>query len=195
MKKNFFQYCLLVGFVCIISFCIFFTKLEAQLWQALPPYNVLWPLWSPVLSPPDPVTGIPTPLVTELDKNTLLPVQPAFIWNPDLPYYNIIYNTLSSYGAPTLMYWDNTEFAPIGVWNGAIFQRWPPSYLLQTIEPYPGIYITIPDTIDLPVGYENLYTMPPYLNWFVPLVNVAWQDWYGIDPYLLTAYDLLGYIL
>jgi len=193
MKKNSFQYYLsLVGFVCMISLCTLSTKLEAQLWQALPPYNVLWPLWSPVLSPPDPVTGLPTPLVTELTKNTLLPVQPALVWNPDLPYYNFIYNYISPYGGPPVVkYVDLTQSAVLGTWNGAIFQDWPPSYLLQTIEPYPGIFITIPYAIPLPAGYENLPYLSSIVSWYLPFVNTAWQDYYGVNPFLLTASDLL----
>lgn len=43
------------------------TSSYAQNWFNLPPYNILWPLWSsdllPDLSPVHPVTGLPTPLV------------------------------------------------------------------------------------------------------------------------------------
>lgn len=55
----------------------------AQYWTTLPPYNLLWPLWSPPLSPVD-----PTPLISDLIDNTILPVQPAIIWDPIL---NTIY--------------------------------------------------------------------------------------------------------
>ena len=47
------------------------------LWVALPPYNVMWPLWSPALSPISPITGLTTPLLTSLTRNTVLPVQPG----------------------------------------------------------------------------------------------------------------------
>lgn len=190
MKKNLFQDYLLISFVCLISFGVLATKLEAQ-WQSLPPYNVLWPLWSPALSPPDPVTGVPTPLVTKLDKNTLLPVQPALVWNPDLPYYYLIYNYINPYGGPPIVkYWDPTEYSAFTPY-GYIWQTWPPSYLLQSIEPYPGIFITVPDPIALPLGYESLPYLASLVTWYVPFANNAWQNYYGINPYLLTATDLL----
>lgn len=193
MKKKFSHYYLFIGMALMISIFMFSTKVEAQLWQALPPYNVLWPLWSPVLSPPDPVSGVPIPLVTQLTKNTVLPVQPALVWNPDLPYYYLLYNYIPTYGDPYLKYYDPTEYPAIGVYNSAIFQNWPPTYLLQTLNPFVNIYITVPNPLDLPVGYENLITIDPtlFLNWFYPLVNYAWQDYNGIDPYLLTASDLV----
>ncbi len=176
----------------IITICMFSSKTEAQLWQALPPYNVLWPLWSPILSPADPVTGVPTPLITELRKDTVLPVQPALVWNPDLPYFYLLYNYTNYYGT-TVKYWDPTEYPAIGVYNGAIWQDWPPKSLLQIINPFINTYVSIPAALSLPVGYENLITIDPYLwlNWFVPFANVAWEDWFAIDPDLLTAADLL----
>lgn len=81
---------------------------NAQYWQNLPPYNILWPLWSPALSPADPITGLPTPLVSSVASGTILPLQPALVLNP----YNItspmgdifpwlLYNT-----AGGLVFWD-----------------------------------------------------------------------------------------
>lgn len=72
--------------IVTISFivCLSFTPVvQAQNWQAIPPYNILWPLWSPTLSPVDPVTGIPTPILSQLTSNTVLPVQPVMGWNPN----------------------------------------------------------------------------------------------------------------
>ena len=37
----------------------------AATWSALPPYNVLWPLWSPVLSPADAAVYMEAPLLTD----------------------------------------------------------------------------------------------------------------------------------
>ena len=70
MKSKFVKITILFFF---FIFCMLSYKAEAQLWEPLPPYNLLWPLWSPVLSPPDPVTGEPTPLVDSLYENTVLP--------------------------------------------------------------------------------------------------------------------------
>ena len=67
---------LIVTLSIIIGFVIA-PNLWAQTWQAMPPYNLLWPLWSPTLSPPDPVTGTPTPILTELTSSTVFPVQPV----------------------------------------------------------------------------------------------------------------------
>jgi hypothetical protein len=71
--------------ITLICFCLVIpSSARAQDWQAIPPYNLLWPLWSPVLSPPDPVTGVPTPLLTELSSSTILPVQPVLATDPYL---------------------------------------------------------------------------------------------------------------
>ena len=59
----------------------FAPALQAQNWQAIPPYNILWPLFSPTLSPS--VNGVPTPLITSLTSDTILPVQPILGWNPN----------------------------------------------------------------------------------------------------------------
>ncbi|MGA1825308.1 MAG: hypothetical protein ACMUIP_11670 [bacterium] len=65
----------------VIVITPFFSVHAQQYWSALPPYNLLCPLWSPVLSPPDPATGVPTPLVTELTPATVLPVEPVLAWD------------------------------------------------------------------------------------------------------------------
>lgn len=176
-------------------FCILSFKAEAQLWEAIPPYNVLWPLWSPILSPPDAVSGKPTPLVDYLDKTTLLPVQPAFIWNPDLPYFNVLYNsppsTVGSYSAPTLYYNDPTT-SRLLPYDYNVLRPWPPSYLLETTYVY-GVPVTGPVALTLPLGYENLLSFDPlaWLNFVIPLLNYAWQTRFSIyNPYLLTAADL-----
>ncbi|MGA1841660.1 MAG: hypothetical protein ACMUIU_13640 [bacterium] len=68
--------------VCLTFVFLAYSFSYAQYWVALPPYNLLWPLWSPVLSPPDPITGLSIPLTTELTGSTILPVQPGLAWNP-----------------------------------------------------------------------------------------------------------------
>ena len=138
----------------MIILCIFSPKIEAQYWQALPPYNILWPLWSPALSSPDPVTGVPTPLVTELTANTVLPVQPAVVWNPNLPYYYLLYNYVDSYGNNLLKFYDygSLVITPTFVSD---FPNWPPSYLLQVINLPIDTYADIPLPIDLPLNFDN----------------------------------------
>ncbi|MGA1864012.1 MAG: hypothetical protein ACMUHX_03010 [bacterium] len=67
--------------VCLAFVFLAYSFSYAQYWAALPPYNLLWPLWSPILSPPDPITGLPSPLTTELTSSTILPVQPGLAWD------------------------------------------------------------------------------------------------------------------
>lgn len=186
MKAKYFIF--VVIFIC---FCVFSINGEAQLWEPIPPYNVLWPLWSPALSPPDPVTGAPTPLVSYLNENTILPVQPALVWNPYMPYFNLIYNKPLSTGTPQLMYYDPTEYSVFYSGYYSPFQPWPPSYLNQRIEVAPGIWVEGPAPITLPTDYQYLSFDPiMWLDYFVPLVNSIWQDYHGINPYLLTAPSL-----
>ncbi len=71
--------------ILIFTLAIIFSVSQmtrAAYWQALPPYNLLWPLWSPLLSPPDLVTGAATPILTELSKTTILPMQPVLAYDP-----------------------------------------------------------------------------------------------------------------
>lgn len=86
-------YC--AAFILLLILCFYFaTVAHAQdYWTALPPYNTLWPLWSPALSPVDTVTGLPTPIVTSLAPTTVLPVQPGLTWSPYLNYPWLLYNT------------------------------------------------------------------------------------------------------
>ena len=122
---------------------VFSTVSFAQLWQAIPPYNVLWPLWSPVLSPPNPVTGTPTPLVSSLTKTTFLPMQPALVWDPVKTYAYSIYNIPWVLGGGLL--WFNWLFG---------LNPFPPSYLVDEVTGAP-----LP--IALPLGYEALPPLDP----------------------------------
>lgn len=110
-------------------------------WAAIPPYNLLWPLWSPPLSPVDPVTGIATPLVAELTNATLLPVQPALFWDPARLYAFALYNIPGSLGGGL------TAFDPYYGLN-----PWPPSYLLDDLG--------APAPIFLPLGFQFLPQKP-----------------------------------
>jgi len=174
----------------------------AQTWQALPPYNFLWPLWSPALSPVDPATGLKAPIISELYNSTVLPLQPGLVWNPifDNPYF--LYNS------------------PVGLQYYDIIygmNPWPPAYSLDLKG--------APIPLNLPVGYQ--YLPPTNSVWIqdnLPIANQSYLAQYptwalaaynatlppklvGLDPWLasliyptpaldslLTAANILGYI-
>ncbi|MEW6380750.1 MAG: hypothetical protein AB1611_14235 [bacterium] len=122
--------------------------LQAQNWAAMPPYNTLWPLWSPALSPVDPVTGLPTPIVTELTHNTILPVEPGLTWYTELSYPWLLYNTPAG-----MAYYD-----PIDGVN-----LWPPAF-----------FMSLPLPLTLPPDYANLPpTDPAWLTATLPVANSA----------------------
>lgn len=174
----------------------------AQTWLALPPYNFLWPLWSPALSPVDPATGLKNPIVSSLYSNTVLPLQPGIAWNPIFDYPYFLYNSPVGLQYYDLVYGINP---------------WPPSYSLDPITGAP-----IP--IRPPVGYSFLpVTDPTWIETNLPIANLAYLSEYpnlaltaysislpfnltGLDPWLasliyptpafsslLTAAQILGY--
>ncbi|MGA1796965.1 MAG: hypothetical protein ACMUIL_14020 [bacterium] len=152
----------------------------ALYWTPLPPYNVLWPLWSPALSPLDPVTGIPTPLITSLTRNTILPVQPGLAWDPCQPNVEafpwLLYNAPAAFGGG-LVYYD--------VYYG--INPWPPSYMLDPISGAPAP-IALPATWTL-LGPTSL----SHFDWFVPLANALFNLQYGVPiSSLLTTADIWG---
>ena len=138
-------------------------KAKAQNWASLPPYNTLWPLWSPVLSPTNATTGLPTPLVTSLTPRTVLPVQPGLTWHPSLLNPWLLYNTPVG-----MAYYD-----PIGGIN-----LWPPRILTNLIT-------GSPITITLPANYSALLPTP---SWWI-LSNVVAANWSYLVAYpsFLTA--------
>jgi len=143
-------------------------------WQAIPPYNLLWPLWSPLLSPADPVTGLPTPLLSFLDNRTLLPLQPIPFWDPARDYPFFMYNIPELFGGG-LTYFD--------VFYG--LNPWPPSYL---IDPLTGL----PAPITLPAGFANL-SPTAVLPGLVFTGNLLYSEQYGVPvTNLLTAGDIWG---
>ncbi|MGA1867284.1 MAG: hypothetical protein ACMUJM_01940 [bacterium] len=92
MKKV--KVCLLISFMLFIGIALLYSPIaEAQNWAALPPYNTLWPLWSPALSPIDDSTGLPTPIVSSLEPDIVLPVMPGLTWDPSIPYPWMLYNS------------------------------------------------------------------------------------------------------
>ena len=137
----------------------------AQTWTALPPYNFLWPLWSPALSPVN-ALGVPTPLVSSLTPSTTLPAQPGLAWNPAISYPYFLYNS------------------PIGMQYYDILygiNPWPPSYALGSLGAIP---------LSLPVGYNLLpATDPLWIQQNTPTANLAYLAEY---PNLaLSAYNLV----
>ncbi len=173
---------IIIGLLIITSFYLIPNLCIAQYWTALPPYNVLWPLWSPALSPPG-VGGVPTPLLTSLTKNTILPVQPSLVWDPSYSYFYLLYNYFPSPGVAQVLYYNPLK---AGLLNP--FTSWPPSDLLSTVVTPTGI-TSVPAPIALPLNYATLLSFDPGLwldNW-VPVSNIAWQAIYGINPNLLAA--------
>jgi hypothetical protein len=174
---------LLILIFAILVGMMFLTNAQADYWVALPPYNVLWPLWSPALSPVDPLTGLATPLVTTLTRNTVLPVQPALIWDPASPEANnaplpwLAYNTPASLGGGLLI-WD--QFYGL--------RPFPPEYMIDpvTLAPLP---------IPLPLSYWLLKPIENDHIWAyeLQLGNIVYATTFGISPLsLLSAQALWG---
>ncbi|MEW5802352.1 MAG: hypothetical protein AB1847_09645 [bacterium] len=152
-RKPSYSFLVLICFVAL--FLAYSPVAQAQNWMALPPYNTLWPLWSPALSPVDPLTGLPEPLVTELLPSTILPVEPALTWDPAEANPWLLYNT------PLGMAYYDPAF---GV------NLWPPTFLQDPFG--------LPLPLTLPVGYELLPpTDPLWISSTVPLGDAAVLDY------------------
>lgn len=172
----------LILFLSIIIGLVFSSALLAQNWTPLPPYNILWPLWSSTLSPINPTTGLPTPLVNELASNTILPVQPAmgyfpygYTWEMDVLVPWLFYN-----GPTGLLFFD-------------------PYYGINPFPPHSFINADTgaPIQITLPLVYD--YPLPDLKEsqFLVPAANLFYMVTYGIplgiDPgSLLTFSELWG---
>ncbi|MGA1874455.1 MAG: hypothetical protein ACMUIA_02485 [bacterium] len=154
MKRN--KIALLWIFVGLVTLSFIYSPtIQAQNWMALPPYNTLWPLWSPALSPVNPATGLPTPVVTQLTPNTVLPVEPGLTWDPSAANPWLLYNT------PVGMAYYDPLF---GV------NLWPPTYLIDTSG--------FPSPLALPSGYELLPpTTTSWLTSTLPAGNAAILDY------------------
>ena len=168
-------------FSVIIFFFILFIKTSinyAQInWWPLPPYNTLWPLWSPILSPPNEL-AFPTPMVSSLTTSTILPVQPGLTWDPvNRTYSWLLYNTPLG-----MVYYDPL----IGI------DVWPPSHLLSAEG--------TPLPIDLST-VNNWSVLPPtsttWLLSYIPLGIINYYATYPqyaffLDPAVIS--DLLNII-
>lgn len=149
----------LIGILIILVNLCTIGFIQAQTWTALPPYNFLWPLWSPALSPVDATTGLQIPIVSALYPNTVLPFQPGIAWNPIYDYPYFLYN--SPVG---LQYYDQVYG----------FGGWPPSYV---IDPATGAGLSL----TLPAGYQ--YLAPTDSQWIInntPVANTAYLSEYPL---------------
>ena len=148
------------------------SYVQAQIdWWPLPPYNTLWPLWSPTLSPPN-ALGVPQPIVSSLTPDTVLPVQPGLTWDPRLKYPWLLYNTPSG-----MVYYD-----PIfGI------DLWPPDYFLGPLGN------PIPIDLSLIKGWSVLApTSTAWLTANVPVANAAYYTSYPQYAPLLDPSGVLG---
>jgi hypothetical protein len=57
----------------------------------LPPYNIMWPLWSPARSTVHSITGLPTPFAGSFNSLTVLAVQPVIAWDPAIRYPYLLF--------------------------------------------------------------------------------------------------------
>ena len=154
---------LTLSFLLLVYLCSAGVVQAQDNWTALPPYNTLWPLWSPVLSPVDATTGLPVPVVSSLGASTVLPVQPGLTWDPSMAYPWLLYNT------------------PIGLaYFDPLFgiNFWPPSSFLDSAG--------APVPIGLPDGFNTLApTDPLWLQQNVLFANSYFVQAY--HPLLATA--------
>jgi hypothetical protein len=149
--KRKFNYAFLIMISLIAVFLTYSPVAQAQNWLAMPPYNTLWPLWSPALSPIDSATGLPVPIVNELLPSTVLPVQPGLTWDPSAANPWLLYNTPLG-----MAYYDPTD----GV------NLWPPSYLRDSLG--------APLPLGLPLDYGLLPPTPSsWITATVPQANLA----------------------
>jgi len=177
---------LLIMFAVLSGILIYSPIAQAQYWVNLPPYNTLWPLWSPALSPINDITGQPTPIVDSLAPSTILPVVPGLTWDPSFPYPWLLYNTAGS----GLAYYD--PFTGVNLW--------PAPYLQNDIG--------LPQPIVLPDNYAGLspidYGAVSWLTSNLAIANNAFSlsplglwpakpGWY-LPPYTqyLSPLDILG---
>ncbi|MGA1823388.1 MAG: hypothetical protein ACMUIP_01905 [bacterium] len=170
-KRFFIQNILLILIVVLTLGLICIPSARAQYnWWPLPPYNTLWPLWSPELSPVSPITGQPTPIVDGLYPDTVLPVQPGLTWDPDYNYPWLLYNTPLG-----MVYYDPLYGIDL----------WPPSYL-QNIFGNP-----LPITITL-IDLTAKATSTAWLSLNVPIANNAYYANYARFAPLITPAAIVG---
>ncbi|MGA1826176.1 MAG: hypothetical protein ACMUIP_16090 [bacterium] len=164
-----------IFFIFALLFAVSFfmtSTVSAQYWQNMPPYNILWPLWTEALSPIDPLTGVPTPLVSELTSLTQLPVQPAFVWDLEQTTPWFLYNAPPLLGG-SLYYFD--------ILTG--FNTFPPPDHIP-----PGLPIF---ANPLPLGYEWLVPNFEHFDLLTAVANNTYISAFGATPGALSYFDLL----
>jgi len=143
------------------------TTLTGPTWAAMPPYNTLWPLWSPILSPLNPLTGFPTPIVSSLNQNTILPIQPGLTLDPSKAYPYLLYNT------------------PIGMAYYDPFwgvNLWPPRNLIDVLGN------PLPIDLSLFLGWSTL--APTSSAWLLGNVPVGNSAYYNAYSAFAVAYEI-----
>lgn len=154
---------------------------EAQYWALMPPYNVLWPLWSPVLSPINPLTGLATPLVTELTAATMLPVQPALAWDPCQPLPWALFNAPPLFGGGLVFFDEIYGMHP-----------WPPPYLQDPVTGAPSPIVWSP----LATWSLIAPTDVGHIEYLIPLANITYALTFGLSGQpvldLLTPAQIWG---
>ncbi|MGA1840288.1 MAG: hypothetical protein ACMUIU_06645 [bacterium] len=160
----------------IVSLAITFVMTQtasAQYWQSMPPYNVLWPLWTEALSPIDAITGLPTPLISSLTSITALPVSPVFVWDTHEIHPWFLYNAPPILGGGVYYFDALTGFNTFP----------PPDHLL------PGGVI-VPNT--LPAGFEFLIPPFEHVDLLTLIANNAYISAFGANVGALSYFDLLA---
>ena len=153
LKKRMLEWGIIGLSIFVILLLIRSPVVQAQNWVPIPPYNLLWPLWSPALSPADPVTGVPTPLVSALTVDTFLPKEPVLLWDPVLRGFPYILYNIPLLAGGGVAYFDQY----FGL------NPWPPSYLLDSAG--------LPNPISLPAGFGAL--SPIIIDPFADFVSIA----------------------
>jgi hypothetical protein len=181
-KKFIFLLFIIIIFFIMAAMGLFrHATTEAQYWALMPPYNVLWPLWSPALSPINPITGLATPLVSQLISTTILPIQPCLAWDPCQPLPWALYNAPPLFGGGLVFFDEVYGLHP-----------WPPPYLQDPITGAPA-----------PITWTPLATwslIAPtdvgHIEYLIPLANITFALTYGLSGQsvlnLLTPAQIWG---
>ncbi|MEW6380121.1 MAG: hypothetical protein AB1611_11020, partial [bacterium] len=125
--------------------------------------------WSPPLSPTNPLTGLPTPIVSNLKPSTVLPVQPGLTWDPRKTYPWLLYNTPLGMAYYDPLYGIDT---------------WPPDYFKDPITGLP-----VPINLSLIKGWSLL--LPTATSWLTNNVPVANNAFINAYPAYAVAYEIL----
>ncbi|MGA1867938.1 MAG: hypothetical protein ACMUJM_05250 [bacterium] len=186
-SRNFILIMMIIMALCLV--CAGNASAQAltvPYWSIMPPYNVLWPLWSPGLSPIDPVTGLTTPLVSSVTRNTVLPVQPGLVWDPCQPVPYLLYNTPPTVGSGLLYYHEAYGLNP-----------WPPAYMLDAITGAPAP-IPLPQLTPFSPTYLSPYASGEW-EYYVPIANIYYALTFGLSGQafldLLDPFDIWGPVL